>query len=403
MLLKIRRISYAAFAAVLATGCGDVFTSTPADSELLDAPIEGLTSTELAAFLRGDVEFGRRFSVVTGLGPIFNNVSCAACHSGDGRGRPDNALSRIGSAADDFLRPLGGPQIQTQAVPGVVPEFVPSGVAVSLRLPPPVFGVGLLEAVPVATVLALADPNDANGDGISGRPNWVNPAPYVSSTELGGGAGPQLGRFGRKAAVSSLLEQTVSAYHQDMGITSLQLPDENENPLSPVGRISDAAADPEVSHNTVQSVVHYLRTLAAPTPGPETADRVLGRQLFQQAKCAACHTPQLTTGASTVAALSNKTIAAYSDMLLHDMGPGLADNRPDAAATGSEWRTPPLWGLRLMRKFLNGDAFLLHDGRARSVDEAIRLHGGEAAMSRDAYVALTPAQRAALLAFVESR
>jgi CxxC motif-containing protein (DUF1111 family) len=383
--------------------CSDILTEAPEDADLFDAPVEGLSPTELAAFVKGDEEFGRRFAPATGLGPIFNDVACASCHSGDGRGRPENALSRIGTPENGFLRDLGGPQIQTKAIPGAHAERVPSGVNVSVRLPPPVFGSGLIEAIPVSAIVALSDSGDANGDGISGRPNWVVPAGYVPGSEPGGGAGPQLGRFGRKASASTLLQQTVGAYHEDMGITSPQLPDENVNPLASAPASVDAAADPEVSASTVAAVVHYLRALAPPAPGADTPARTEGRQLFQQLRCSSCHTPQLTTGTSPISVLSNRPVELYSDLLLHDMGPELADNRSDGSATGREWRTAPLWGLRLMRSFLNGDAFLLHDGRARNVDEAIRLHGGEGAVSRDAFLRLTEAQRRALLEFVESR
>lgn len=387
-----------------AMGCSDLITRAPDDADLFDAPLEGLSREELAAFVRGDEEFGRRFTPSSGLGPIFNDVSCASCHSGDGRGRPENALQRIGSPSDDMLRSVGGPQIQTKAIPGAFAEQLPPGANVSLRLPPPVFGVGLIEAIDDATILALADPDDLDGDGISGRANYILPAGYVPLGEPGSGSTPQLGRFGRKAQVSSLVEQTVEAYHQDMGITSDFITTENVNPLASVNSNAlDTVSDPEVSAATVMAVVHYLRTLAPPASAPDNAQRSEGRALFAQIGCAACHVPTLTTGHSPIAALSNQQVHLYSDLLLHDMGEELADNRPDGAATGREWRTTPLWGLRLMRRFLNGEAFLLHDGRARNVDEAIRLHGGEGSNSRDAYINLTEAQRSALLNFVETR
>jgi CxxC motif-containing protein (DUF1111 family) len=399
-LLATGRFGVASLGFLAASACSDLLTATPSDADLFDAPVTGLSPSELSAFLRGDQEFGRRFSPMTGLGPMFNDVSCASCHSGDGRGRLDNALTRIGTPANDFLRHLGGPQIQTRAVHGALAEAMPSGIPMSVRLPPPVFGSGLIEAIPVATILGLADSADTNGDGISGRPNWVRPAGYVGAGEPGGGAGFQLGRFGRKASVSTILQQTVGAYLEDMGITSPHLPDENVHHLAPASSAVDVAPDPEVSSATVQAVVHYLRALAPPAAGAENAE---GRQLFSQVKCDACHTPRLTTGPRPIPSLAGRQVELYSDLLLHDMGPELADGRPDEGATGSEWRTTPLWGLRLMRQFLNGDAFLLHDGRARTVDEAIRLHGGEANAVRTAYLALTPAQRTALLSFVESR
>jgi len=384
------------------SACDYLTTEVPADGDVFDAPLPGLTASELAAFVRGDAEFGRRFSAASGLGPIFNNVSCASCHSGDGRGRLSNALQRIGTIDDDMMRAVGGPQIQDKAVPGAHAERLPSGAIVSLRLPPPVFGVGLIEAIPDAAIIARADPDDRDGDGISGRPNWVTPHEYLDG--YSSSAGLRLGRFGRKAQTSSLLEQTAEAYHQDMGITSDYQPRENYNPLSSIpAEVTDRVVDPEASLATVQAVVHYIRTLAPPSPGTETAQRTEGRALFASVGCAGCHVPTMQTGPSSIAALANRPVELYSDMLLHDMGDALADNRPDGGASGREWRTTPLWGLRLMREFLNGQALLLHDGRARTVEEAILLHAGEAKRARDAFAALSPAQQRALLDFVESR
>jgi CxxC motif-containing protein (DUF1111 family) len=166
---------------------------------------------------------------------------------------------------------------------------------------------------------------------------------------------------------------------------------------------ADRVTDPEIAPATVLAVVHYLRTLAPPRPGADSDQRMEGRGLFTSLGCANCHVPVLQTGASEIGALSNKSVELYSDLLLHDMGDALADNRPDGSATGREWRTTPLWGLRLMRQFLNGQALLMHDGRARSVADAILLHGGEAKRARDAFAALADAQRRALIDFVESR
>lgn len=226
---------------------------------------------------------------------------------------------------------------------------------------------------------------------------------YVPHAEYNGGTAPRIGRFGRKAQTSTILQQTVEAYHQDMGITSEFRPSENRNPMatSPV-ETHDNAGDPEIPTSTVQAVVHYLRVLAPPAPGASAAGAE-GESLFASVGCAQCHVPTLRTGSHPIAALAHKDVNLYSDLLLHDMGDALADNRPDGAATGREWRTTPLWGLRLMRQFLNGQAFLMHDGRARTVEEAILLHGGEGLRARNAFAALTAAQRAALLSFVESR
>jgi CxxC motif-containing protein (DUF1111 family) len=198
--------------------------------------------------------------------------------------------------------------------------------------------------------------------------------------------------------------QIVEAYHQDIGITTDFLPVENRNrQVSRLTEAADRAPDPELPEAEVRAVLAYVRTLAPPAPGEMTATREEGRGLFSSVGCASCHIPELRTGSSPIAALSDRAVPLFSDLLIHDMGSELADNRPDGDASGREWRTTPLWGLRIMKQFLNGDAFLLHDGRARSVEEAIRLHGGEAAGARSRFEALPQASREALLDFVESR
>jgi CxxC motif-containing protein (DUF1111 family) len=383
--------------------CDVLTTEAPPDADLFDAPVPGLSASELAAFARGDGDFGRGFSIASGLGPIFNDVSCAACHSGDGRGGLSNILTRFSRNGLPALE-LGGPQLQDRAIPGAVAERLPSGVQVSRRLPPPVFGVGLIEAIPDSVILAKADPGDANGDGISGRPNWVEPPEWVPASEPGSGPGLRLGRFSRKAQVTSLVQQTAEAYHQDIGITTDFLPIENVNPQArAAGEAADRVADPELPAATVMSVVNYLRMLAAPAPGADTPARQRGRALFEEIGCAACHTPAMRSGPSRIPALSGQTVTLYSDLLLHDMGDELADGRPDGQADGREWRTTPLWGLRVMRDFLNGQTLLLHDGRARTIEEAIGYHGGEGSRSRAAFGALGGEDRAAVLDFVGSR
>ena len=396
-------LPFFALIAVGAAACDTLFTSPPNDADVFDAPVEGLTPAELEVFLRGDAGFEQTFSAATGLGPIFNDVACAACHSGDGRGRTSNALTRF-SRGSDLARDIGGPQLQDRAIGGAVPEQLPSGVDVSVRLPPPVFGMGLIEAIPVDSILANVDSLDADMDGISGRPNWVMAATFVPPDEVGGGAGPQLGRFSRKAQVSSVLQQSVEAYQQDMGITTGFMPIENVNPQAGAATLAhDRAPDPELPASTVRAVVDYVRMLAPPAPGDDTPERLRGSELFDAVGCVKCHVRQFTTGNSRINALANRPVALYSDLLLHDMGDALADHRPDGDANGFEWRTTPLWGLRLVRDFLNGDMFLMHDGRATSVEDAIMLHGGEAAMVRAAFEALSPEDRAALIAFVASR
>lgn len=388
---------------VALAGCDALVTEAPDDGDLMDAPLPGLTAEERAAFVRGDEEFGRTFAIQDGLGPIFNNVSCASCHSGDGRGRPENALVRFG-APPDMAVEAGGPQLQDRAIPGAVPETLPAGVPVSRRLPPPVFGVGLIEAVPESEILSRADPDDADGDGISGRANWVTPPAWVPASEPGGGTGPVVGRFSRKAQVSSLLQQVVEAYGEDMGITSDFLPEETVYPRVGSGtKSADHVPDPEIPESEIRAVIDYIRMLAPPRPAEPVGELARGEELFEAVGCAACHTPVMTTGDSPIEALAYREVRLYSDLLLHDMGDALADDRPDGGADGREWRTAPLWGLRVMRDFLDGDAFLLHDGRARGVREAIELHGGEARAARDAFLALPDADRRVLIRFVETR
>jgi CxxC motif-containing protein (DUF1111 family) len=384
-------------------GCGPLATEAPAPADVFDAPLAGLGPEELAAFVAGDEQFERAFSASAGLGPIFNDVSCAACHSADGRGRTDNVLVRF-SQGTDPAESIGGPQLQDRALPGAEPERLPAGVQTSRRLPPPVFGMGLIEAIPAATLSGLADPSDADGDGISGRVSLVTPPAYVPAYEPGAGPGPTVGRFGRKAQVSTLFEQVVAAYHQDIGITSDALPVENRNPLaSTATEAADRVADPELPAGELRAVLNYLRLLAPPAPGESTPERRRGEVLFERIGCARCHVPVLRTGPSSIRAIADREVPLYSDLLLHDMGEALADGRPDGDADGREWRTTPLWGLRVARDFLAGDLFLMHDGRAASVTEAIQLHGGEAGAVRDRFRTLPAADRAALVEFVESR
>ncbi|OLD61001.1 MAG: hypothetical protein AUI33_15020 [Ignavibacteria bacterium 13_1_40CM_2_61_4] len=268
-------------------------------------------------------------------------------------------------------------------------------------MPPPVFGMGLIEAITDSTILAHADASDLDGDGISGRPNLVTAAAYVPASEPGSG-GARVGRFGRKAQVPALLQQVVEAYHQDMGITSPYRPNENLNPLAS-HPAPNHARDPELGEGEVNDVVEYCRMLAPPEPGPWTDASRRGQALFETTRCASCHVPALLTGAHVLRALAHRDVPLYSDLLLHDLGSALADHRPDGSADGNEWRTAPLWGMRLVREFLGGQMFLLHDGRAHSVEEAIVLHGGEAAAARDRFLALPAGDRQALVDFVESR
>ncbi|MBM3264946.1 MAG: thiol oxidoreductase, partial [candidate division Zixibacteria bacterium] len=251
-------------------------------------------------------------------------------------------------------------------------------------------------------ILANADPTDADGDGISGRPNLVPAASFVPVTETGGGTGLHVGRFGLKANTSSLLEQTVNAYLQDIGITSEFAPIEGAHPSGNGISIGDRVGDPELSAAKVLQTVMYLRLLAPPARGKITPQVTQGEGIFTAIGCAKCHIPTLRTGPNAIPQLANKDVNLYSDLLLHDMGPDLADNRPDHQANGTEWKTRPLWGLRLVPEFLGGQPNYLHDARTSDLRTAIVLHGGEAETSRNAFNGLTETEKAALVAFLNS-
>lgn len=386
---------------MLLVACDTLFTEAPPPEDVFDGPLEGLSPELAAMFARGDENFERVFTPATGLGPIFNQPGCETCHPGDGRGGIAQALVRFSRGAD-LVPDEGGPQLQDHAIMGVTPEALPPGVDTSRRTAPPVFGIGLIEAIPASTIIALADSVDMNSDGISGRVNWVSAASFVPATEIGGGSGLQVGRFGRKANVSSLLEQVTTAYQQDMGITSDFIPDEPLNAQGGGAGVGDVVADPEIPATVVNETAMYVRLLAPPGRSTNTEQVRRGEQLFASVGCVGCHVPTLQTGLHAIPQLSDRPVNLYSDLLLHDMGPELADNRPDGSASGTEWRTAPLWGTRLVRDFLGGEAFFLHDGRASTLDQAIRLHGGEASAARAAYLSLPESDRAALIAFLES-
>ncbi len=403
MILSVRhRCWVGGLALVLWVGCDAIMTEIPTAGNDFESPFEGMGNDLNAAFIEGDENFEKAFTVDEGLGPIFNNIACEGCHPGDGRGTPELGFFRF-SRGSDLAVDIGGPQHQDKAIPGIPREEVPSGVDRSFRMPPPVFGVGLIEAIPVETILSYADPEDADGDGISGRPNWVMPPDFVPTHHVGGGNEPQLGRFSRKAQVTSLIEQVAAAYQQDMGITNDFIPEENAHPQVGGGvAMGDLVADPEIPASTVLVTDMYVRLLQPPAQGARNEVIEQGENLFSEIGCAHCHVPTMRTGVNPIPELSEVDAHLYSDLLLHDMGPGLADGRPDGDASGSEWRTAPLWGTRLIGEFLDGDEFYLHDGRARSVGEAIRLHGGEAEQSKDRYEALDAGEQNALVAFVKS-
>ncbi|MGH8649759.1 MAG: di-heme oxidoredictase family protein, partial [Burkholderiales bacterium] len=296
------------------------------------------------------------------------------------------AILRARNVCDPLVQ-KGGPVIQQQVTPalkailGIDSEPVPAeATARATRTTPDVFGFGLLDAVPESAILANADPNDRNKDGISGRPNRF----------LDG----RLGRFGRKAFLPNLREFNAGAFVIEQGITNPLSPDEGTVGGNPIPPGADPVPEPEISQQAVDAADAFVRFLAPPAPLKFTEAAKRGRRLFSNIGCARCHLPKLKTGDHAVAALRNKTVAAYTDLLLHDMGPDLADICL-GLATPSEFRTEPLMGLRLSKTFL-------HDGRASTIEEAIGLHAREGAASRDKFQKLSGSDRQAVLEFLKS-
>ncbi|MBX2865493.1 MAG: thiol oxidoreductase [Leptolyngbyaceae cyanobacterium MAG.088] len=367
----------------------------------------------------------------SGLGPVFNNASCVSCHIRNGRGMPEpgqlllrvtdgeamahqsatnksealkNAppVQGLGNQVQDFSiigetpeakvdilwketagaytdgtpYRLRSPQINVTLANG---EPLPDTVQVSPRVPPHVYGLGLLEAIPEQDILALADPDDRDGDGISGRPNQV----WDEQTQ-----DVALGRFGWKANSPNLLQQSADAYFNDMGITSPLFPAED--------------GTTEIDQEKLVLAAAYAQTLAAPARTlMDDAQVQRGEKLFTEASCNACHVANFHTGSHKYPALRNQEIHPYTDLLLHDMGEGLADNRADFAANGQEWRTPSLWGVGLAQTVLPYSGYL-HDGRARTFEEAILWHGGEADASKVAFETMSTEDREALVRFLQS-
>ena len=398
MLIKHKKLFTLLSAGLLLFACEKFEPEAPNEDELLDGPLEGLTTAQNSQFLKGDIAFNDDvFTSKSGLGPIFVATSCGSCHAGDGKGTPFTTLTRFGqtdATGNKFLH-LGGPQLQNRALPGHLPETIPAGATSSKFTPPAVTGLGFLQYVTDADILALADPTDANNDGISGVPNWNILEDYlIPSNNAIVQNGKYIHRFGKKAAAYDLLNQTVNAYNQDMGITSTFVPKDVYSGLS---------IDPEVSDNTVRNVVAYLQTLKAPIPRNQDDPQVLnGKFLFSTIKCASCHQPQMVTGDAPISALAHKTFYPYTDLLLHDMGLLLDDNYTEGSALTSEWRTPPLWGLGLSPTTQGGQYFLLHDGRAKSIEEAISFHGGEAENSKIQFQNLSQSERDDLVKFLEA-
>lgn len=388
------------------SACQKILPSTPEDNEILDGPVEGLTHQENSQFLAGDFAFNDDIFIKdNGLGPYFVASACVSCHAGDGKGHPSTTLTRFGqwdSTGNRYVQ-YGAPQLQNRAIPGYNPEVIPTGAPFAKFTPPANTGLGFFAALTDAQILENVDPNDSDGDGISGVPNYIAPPVYFIPQIWHQSFGNKyIGRFGKKASAVDLLQQTVNAYNQDMGVTSEFSPYEPQmNGLS--YPYPDDVPDPEVASNTILNIVFYLRTLKAPIQRNQfDIDVLAGKEKFINMNCARCHTPQWTTGESDISALSYKTFFPYSDLLLHDMGNGLDDGYTEGTAQTYEWRTAPLWGLGLSKNSQGGQYFLMHDGRASSIEQAILLHGGEAASSKNMYQALSETEKQKLIKFLES-
>jgi CxxC motif-containing protein (DUF1111 family) len=427
---------------------GQNATVNNATEEAFGFSASGLTFDEQSSFGVGNSFFRQTWvsapsstTARDGLGPFYNAVACASCHFKDGRGRPpgfDGETARgllLRLSVDGFHAngsfnpdPIYGGQLQDNAILGQIIkgrytittqdltetladgteivlkkpsyQFVDLGygplsgnLKVSPRIANQIIGLGLLEAVPEATILARADVGDSNGDGISGKPNYVYDIESNSQ---------KMGRFGWKANQPNVRQQVAAAFSGDMGITSILFPDENCPPGVDCSSIPNGGS-PEISVENLNRVVIYSLSLSVPIRRNHDKQEVLrGKKTFETIGCTACHTPKMQTGNDySITAFRNQTIRPYTDLLLHDMGSDLADNTPDFQATGTEWKTPALWGLGLIQT-VNGHTNLMHDGRARNITEAILWHGGEAQNAKNKFKQLTTQERNELLEFLNS-
>ena len=429
-----------ALALLVSAACGDNLGSDgeerqggdlTVDDRTRDAfshPAPNLDEPRLSLHLLGRSPFNFQWASPQ-LGPLYNHVGCLNCHAGDGRGLSQiapgvvpfgsQALVRISLVDGEPAVPGGnvpvpgfGEQLQDHTTSGLPEVFVsltwrdalvvygdgeqqplrapsidvqrpngdpmPSGTAYSYRQAPGVFGLGLLEAISDDTLLALADPDDADGDGISGRVNRVWD-PVTQTT--------QIGRFGLKANVPTLQVQTAGAFVNDIGLTNKLFPE------------ADGMRD--VNDDQLVQTTMFVSTLAVPAAAPRSNAARHGRELFDEFACASCHLPTLTTGDHPIPQLAHQTIHPYTDLLLHDVGDLLTDARRDFLAQGVEWRTPPLWGLGLVQ-VVAPEAGFLHDGRARTLEEAILWHGGEAERSKEAFRLANKRDRDALISFLQT-
>lgn len=361
-------------------------------------PLPGLTPAEFEEFRLGLEDFLEVETAEEGLGPAYNGTSCAACHAVPAIG----GIAPVATVRAGVREPDGGYRdfdagrgslfqlfsIPTHGCQSVIP---PEATVIARRVPIPLFGAGLVEAIPDAAIAALEDPHDADGDGVSGR------AAVVQDPATGE---RRVGRFGWKAQIATLLTFGADAYRNEMGITNALFPTELTFNLTAAQlRHCDAVPEPEdvpapgTRRRGIDNFEAFMRLLAPPARGPVGPRAARGRQVFAAIGCAACHVPALTTGPSANPLFDQRPVPLFSDLLLHDVGTG--DGIAQAAAGPGEIRTPALWGLRHRRP-------LLHDGSAPTLLDALVRHGGEARAARERLLALGDGELAALLAFLES-
>lgn len=374
-------------------GCADDPPPGPVWAEIGD-PLPNLTPSELARFEAGRAVFARPYTQEEGLGPRFNENACNACHTfpadgGTGETNVNRATRFSSDGRCDLLTPHGGENLRIQVTPltrdlgGASVRSVADAEHTARFTIPFVFGLGLVDAISLETIQAMADPDDLDGDGISGRVG-VDPQGRPA-------------RYGRKADVATLRAFSENAFRFEMGLTIPSAPNEElagAMPSVPPG--SDPAPDPEVDDASIDAVTDFMRFLAPPAQADPvvSGDTGEGMRLFSELGCTSCHVPELPVGPDASPAIADRAIALYSDLLLHDMGPGLAGTCGPGAET-TEYRTEPLMGLRYREIFL-------HDGRAGRVMDAILLHGGEAARARDAFAALDRVTQEALLRYLDT-
>ncbi len=421
---------------VLAFGVTASAVAEETDRMGFSHPLPGLGAETAKTFALGRALFrkvrlsGDRSDGHGGLGPVFNRNACSGCHERNGRGRPpsppesvmttmvvhfsggepaygeqlnDKAIIGVPAEGQATLVPaqpvhveMEGRDVSLQALRVVLQEMafgpVSSKAAISPRVAPMVAGAGLLEAIPAEAILARADPTDADADGISGRARMVT---GPEGTEI-------LGRFGWRARLSSVREQVANALWEDMGVTNRYRPLPNCTPVQRKCLAHAQATGPEMSAADLTALVVYVRLLAPPERrNADTSEIKKGETMFRRIGCAACHVPEWTFVPSPLSEGGEVTVRAWTDLLLHDMGEGLADRRTDGSLGPAEWRTTPLWGIGMVRT-INGHTRFLHDGRARNLTEAILWHGGEASTAREAFLGLAPNTRQALLTFLNS-